>query len=111
MHPFSKRRGVSLWIDALCIDQSNIAERNHQVQQMEWIYSNAFRVISWMGNKSEIADLFRWVHGHSRNNHDQPSPKILEQVTRFINDEYWTRAWFTQEVCLADKLYFISLEN
>jgi hypothetical protein len=27
-----------LWIDALCIDQDNIAERNHQVQMMRDIY-------------------------------------------------------------------------
>jgi hypothetical protein len=27
------------WIDALCIDQSNVAERNHQVQLMKDIYS------------------------------------------------------------------------
>lgn len=28
-----------IWIDALCIDQSNIAERNHQVALMREIYS------------------------------------------------------------------------
>ena len=28
------------WIDALCIDQSNILERNHQVNLMRQIYSN-----------------------------------------------------------------------
>lgn len=28
-----------LWIDAICIDQSNVAERNHQVQMMRSIYS------------------------------------------------------------------------
>ena len=28
------------WIDALCIDQSNILERNHQVNSMRQIYSN-----------------------------------------------------------------------
>jgi hypothetical protein len=27
------------WIDAICIDQSNIEERNHQVQMMRLIYS------------------------------------------------------------------------
>src|ERR1700710_276796 len=27
-----------LWIDALCIDQKNVLERNHQVMQMHLIY-------------------------------------------------------------------------
>lgn len=31
--------GELLWIDALCIDQSNVLERNHQVQFMGQIYS------------------------------------------------------------------------
>lgn len=29
------------WIDAICIDQSNVAERNHQVQMMWLIYTQA----------------------------------------------------------------------
>lgn len=29
------------WIDAISIDQSNVQERNHQVQMMEQIYNNA----------------------------------------------------------------------
>jgi hypothetical protein len=31
----------SLWIDAICIDQNNVLERNHQVQQMGQIYAGA----------------------------------------------------------------------
>ncbi|KAI9155639.1 Heterokaryon incompatibility protein [Paramyrothecium foliicola] len=38
-----------LWIDALCIDQSNITERNAQVQRMGAIYAHARQVIVWLG--------------------------------------------------------------
>ncbi|KAH8802732.1 heterokaryon incompatibility protein-domain-containing protein [Xylogone sp. PMI_703] len=38
-----------LWVDALCIDQSNIIERGEQVQQMRSIYSKAKQVIIWLG--------------------------------------------------------------
>lgn len=38
------------WIDAICIDQSNVSERNHQVQQMGTIYRNADQVICWLGS-------------------------------------------------------------
>jgi hypothetical protein len=44
-----------LWIDALCIDQSNAMKRNHQVQQMGLIYSQAERVMVWLGNNHYIA--------------------------------------------------------
>ena len=32
------------WVDALCIDQSDVLERNHQVRQMGTIYRNAAQV-------------------------------------------------------------------
>lgn len=38
-----------LWIDAICIDQENKKERGHQVEQMSKIYSEAERVIFWLG--------------------------------------------------------------
>ena len=34
-----------LWVDAICIDQSNKKEQRHQVQQMGNTYSQADRVI------------------------------------------------------------------
>ncbi|KAF2464838.1 HET-domain-containing protein [Lindgomyces ingoldianus] len=38
-----------LWVDAICIDQCNHRERGHQVQQMGNIYSQADRVVIWLG--------------------------------------------------------------
>ncbi|KAF5230266.1 hypothetical protein FAUST_9887 [Fusarium austroamericanum] len=38
-----------LWIDAICIDQSNLRERGHQVGCMSRIYSRADRVLIWLG--------------------------------------------------------------
>lgn len=38
-----------LWVDALCINQNNVQERSHQVQQMATIYSSATTVVIWLG--------------------------------------------------------------
>lgn len=38
-----------IWIDALCIDQSNMAERSRQVRYMRLIYKYCSRVIVWLG--------------------------------------------------------------
>jgi hypothetical protein len=46
----------TLWIDAICIDQRNITERNEQVQRMKSIYSNAIQVLIWLGNYHESSD-------------------------------------------------------
>ncbi|KAI4188652.1 MAG: hypothetical protein LQ346_005273 [Caloplaca aetnensis] len=39
----------TLWADAICIDQSNIAERNSQVSMMGSIYQRARSVQIWLG--------------------------------------------------------------
>ena len=38
-----------MWIDAICINQQDIAERNHQVRQVGKLYMVAGRVITWLG--------------------------------------------------------------
>ncbi|PTB66809.1 hypothetical protein BBK36DRAFT_1158765 [Trichoderma citrinoviride] len=47
-----------LWIDAICIDQQNLKERGHQVQQMGDIYKQADRVLFWLGAGTDETDIF-----------------------------------------------------
>jgi hypothetical protein len=50
------RRGDAprvLWIDAICIDQQNVPEKNHQVQKMTRIYESAGRVQLWVGEEDD----------------------------------------------------------
>lgn len=42
------------WIDALCIDQRNIPERNSQVARMADIYTKADGVVVWLGKEDEF---------------------------------------------------------
>lgn len=86
-----------LWIDALCINQSDAEERNHQVQQMGQIYSKAKEVISWLGISRLVEDLLadKIKPGH-RDYHAAHEA--------FLENTYWTRAWVTQEVALACKV-------
>src|SRR5436190_9220954 len=46
-----------LWIDALCIDQSNVPERNAQVPKMNSIYRKAQAVIMWLGPEADDSDI------------------------------------------------------
>ncbi|KAF9891689.1 hypothetical protein FE257_003701 [Aspergillus nanangensis] len=45
-----------IWIDALCIDQTNIEERGQQVQLMARVYGMASRVIVWLGDTADDSD-------------------------------------------------------
>jgi hypothetical protein len=82
-----------IWIDALCINQHNVTERNYSVQNMGLIYSRATEVISWLGRDGEIAD---YLETFSESRHDG--------LNRFLSSEYWERAWITQEVALAHRV-------
>ncbi|KAI8667445.1 HET domain-containing protein [Fusarium sp. Ph1] len=51
-----------LWIDALCIDQTDEVEKTEQVGQMQEIYSKATSVITWLGPATESSDMaMRWI--------------------------------------------------
>ncbi|KAK4450944.1 heterokaryon incompatibility protein-domain-containing protein [Podospora aff. communis PSN243] len=50
-----------LWIDAFCINQTDLKERQHQVLLMDKIYSRAQSVVVWLGDKDPGHDLI-WVH-------------------------------------------------
>jgi len=112
-----------LWIDAICIDQHNIAERNHQVGQMRSIYSRAEEVIVWLGVETEGSQLaMQWIEGmgasHQRSSLGlrgrlsclSPARVIQGQIDnwQFLEElctrEYWKRVWIVQEVVLAHKI-------
>lgn len=45
------------WVDAVCINQSNIHERNHQVGLIKHIYANVSEVYVWLGQNLSNSDL------------------------------------------------------
>jgi hypothetical protein len=53
-----KESPVLLWVDQICINQSQatVVERNQQVQRMDGIYANANSVIIWLGKPTRISD-------------------------------------------------------
>src|SRR5690242_16895815 len=42
-----------LWADVACIDQQNLSERSAQVKLMARTYSQASRVLMWLGHSDE----------------------------------------------------------
>ena len=77
------------WIDALCIDQNNQKERSHQVAHMGHIFAHARRVIVWLGRTSST--YYRSMSATAR----------ARWRSFVLKNEYWSRAWITQEVVLA----------
>jgi hypothetical protein len=87
------------WIDALCIDQSNTSERNHQVAQMGRIFSSARLVHVWLGKMPSAARM-RYILGDSQKEPTftdwlthAPYPYNYLMARHVFRNEYWTRAW------------------
>jgi len=47
-------RGEDLWVDAICINQSDENERSSQVNLMSTIYRAARRVLVWLGKEDQF---------------------------------------------------------
>ncbi|KAH6861032.1 heterokaryon incompatibility protein-domain-containing protein [Alternaria rosae] len=113
-----KYPGQALWIDAICIDQHSVIERNHQVAQMGAIYTAAKHVIIWLGGSRPIARFFEvWKQCNmikSTSNWWIEVAKSLVEVEygwRLLTQhEYWTRAWITQEIARANSLSVLAMD-
>ncbi|KAK4663107.1 hypothetical protein QC763_600470 [Podospora pseudopauciseta] len=97
-----------LWVDSVCINQSHIPERNHQVNLMADIYRAASRVVVYLGESDENSVVvLSWIREL-----DQPSdfgngsgalPPSKEAVEGFFRRPWFHRIWVIQEISLAQK--------
>jgi hypothetical protein len=103
----------TLWVDALCIDQKNVVERNSQAQMMDLIYRKAQRVRVWLGpsaNDSDLAfDFMHQVHEGAQLSSLEKNPafnaKAERAVAALLKRDYWCRAWTVQEFVLGHDIF------
>ena len=100
-----------LWIDFICIDQENHAERNEQVSTMHEIYMNTQEVLAWIGPeqpmyfyRNPVGVALHWfslssLRGLVLAAKSCRSERCFLQEVR--KSDYWTRAWIIQEQLLA----------
>ncbi|KAI1158206.1 heterokaryon incompatibility protein-domain-containing protein [Nemania serpens] len=92
-----------LWIDAICIDQSTVEERNIQVAMMEDIYRLAEVVAVWLGPATECTqEAFRYFEELAKDNNldcDRAQSRLLS--TEILEQPWFTRMWTIQEVAMA----------
>ncbi|KAH8588321.1 heterokaryon incompatibility protein-domain-containing protein, partial [Bisporella sp. PMI_857] len=91
-HLRSVNEPITLWIDAICINQEDVDERTHQVKQMVQIYKNATQVLIWMGEEIEHLDAaISLMNCEFRRDGWDALVKLLERP-------WWSRVWIIQEV-------------
>jgi hypothetical protein len=103
-----KDRPVTLWIDAICIDQKNNAEKAHQISKMQEIYNTATNVCIWLGPAtptSDIALLFIKevldLEGFDNLIKDELNLYKWFALAELMRNRWFTRRWVIQEVSMA----------
>lgn len=108
----------TLWIDTVCINQSNLEEKSHQVSIMGEIYSQAKNVLIWLGEEDDDTELAyktinALVHQESQHQTVLPSissmaPAAIKALFRLLDRSWFHRAWIFQESVLAQNSEIIT---
>ncbi|KAL9034023.1 MAG: hypothetical protein Q9180_005635 [Flavoplaca navasiana] len=118
----------TLWVDATCINQSDVEERNQQVARMADIYESAAKVLIWIGPAADnsglaikaLKKLASKIHvdwklfsisaaseddvGSEWLDHSIPAPfnyQTWVAIGRILDRSWFSRLWVWQEVSLA----------
>ena len=117
----------AVWVDAICINQSNRHEKGHQVSIIGEIFAKASDVIVRLNDTAGTAEqgieCLNKIAAAARANSNQTHKDeiILSEALAFLeppgawdalfglfNDTWWQRMWIVQEVVLASNAIFLT---
>ena len=109
LRDFAKER--YLWIDAICINQSDAEERNQQVPRMNEIYGGASNVCIWLGvEDDETEKAFKFVKERlltfwdfDELCQDSDTAGSWIALLNLMKRDWFSRRWVVQEVSLAKR--------
>ena len=110
------------WVDAICINQADINERNDQVRIMREVYTIATDVLVWLGPPTDDSDLaMEYVAKQDpiAGGLSKAAEYLKEGYQRwndlegkaFLNlcsNGYWRWVWIVQEIMLGNRILVFS---
>ncbi|KAI1319955.1 heterokaryon incompatibility protein-domain-containing protein [Xylariaceae sp. FL0255] len=101
----------TIWVDWICMNQSDVEEKNIHVARMREVYTLAKRTVVWLGDAQDNIDTaFEHVSQLFTVNPDQEKMGLIwsqmeESLAKCLNEiiqrPYWSRSWTVQEVVLS----------
>ena len=114
---------IAIWVDAICINQSHIEEKDFHIPRMHEIYGKAQSVIVWLGESGDDSELamdagtvavlsaklvdfpdYNSPEDMSRYNLPLSADLIWKAFGRLCERDWFYRTWVVQEVALARKI-------
>ena len=98
-----------LWIDALCINQADNAEKAFQVRTRLRIFEKAKLVVAWVSGGTLDAectklDSNRCFHAGHQRECIQSWKRLCTNLLKVATDKLWSRTWCRQEIFAAKNL-------
>ena len=118
----SATSAISVWIDAICINQNDQVEKSEQVGQMPKIYSGSLRTVIWLGETEPSAPTcivrangYCAIEGFSSVEHgnmlqlldhfvEDAERASLKPEARYLMRVWWKRLWCIQEFMLSPRV-------
>jgi hypothetical protein len=104
-----------LWIDQICIDQSNSEERNNQVRLMWKIYTKCDCVLVWLRDESTCIPSTRQAaldfnngvesyleRGYREDSSSDNKRAFNRPTLSLLHNSYFDRLWIVQELLLNE---------
>jgi hypothetical protein len=99
-----RHRILRIWADALCINQSDLAERSSQVGLMGQIYSTAHHTVIHLGFNETGEKLLEAIPSNTSGTipRDMPQNDLIRSAERSLLKMRWfSRVWIFQELLLS----------
>ncbi|PVH71200.1 HET-domain-containing protein [Cadophora sp. DSE1049] len=109
-------RSKLLWIDSICIDQTNIQEKNQQILLMQDIYRRATQTVVSLGDTGDAhlaiqllgeLNIELQLHPHyevlAKYKHEVHSSRFLA-LNKLVRSEWFDRVWVIQEVAMSSNI-------
>ena len=94
-----------VWVDAICINQADDAEKNLQVPNMHTIYRNAQSCLAWLWPPVKNAELAMSSIARLKNMWDLEDRDFgrpeWQAAIELLAHEFWRRLWILQELVFA----------
>ena len=117
--PTDSSCGFRIWIDEICIDQTNNAEKEVQVALMATIYSRASSVLVWLGEGSNtlettqhevtIRAILKSLRPGNKDFSGVPhfTDPAWRSIQSLFQSRWFERLWVFQEVLQAQQVDFL----